>query len=93
MRSGGSVTLNTSNPFDKPLIDPRILTTDFDIAAMVQAIDDAATFLESTPWQKDFKPVPFGALANATTFEAKALFVGNFAWAFHAISSAFNDSR
>ncbi|KAI0077532.1 aryl-alcohol-oxidase from pleurotus Eryingii [Panus rudis PR-1116 ss-1] len=75
--SRGTVTLNTTNPFDKPIIDPQLLVSDFDIAAMVQAIDDAASFLASGPWQKTFKPVPFGDLANATTFEAKAQFARN----------------
>ncbi|KAK7689665.1 hypothetical protein QCA50_007460 [Cerrena zonata] len=75
--SNGSVTLASDDPFDKPIIDPRILTSDFDIQAMVQAINDAQTFLASSSWQAEFKPVPFGDLATATTDEAKAAFARN----------------
>lgn len=39
---------------------------------MVQAMHDAQTFLAAEPWQKDFKPVPFGDLAAAKTDEDKA---------------------
>ncbi|CAL1710566.1 unnamed protein product [Somion occarium] len=72
--SRGSVTLASTDPFAKPLINPSILSTNFDIQAMVQAIKDAQTFLNATPWQKDFKPVPFGDLANARTDTDKASF-------------------
>lgn len=77
MTIGGSVRLASENPFDKPIIDPGILTSDFDIQAMVQAMKDAQTFLSSSPWQAEFKPVPFGDLATATSDESKALFARN----------------
>ncbi|KAI0077524.1 aryl-alcohol-oxidase from pleurotus Eryingii [Panus rudis PR-1116 ss-1] len=72
--SRGSVTLASSDPFAKPVINPAVLTSNFDIQAMVQAIKDAQTFLAASPWQAQFKPVPFGDLAAATTDDAKADF-------------------
>ena len=71
------MTLASDDPFDKPLIDPGILTSDFDIKAMVQAINDAQTFLSSPAWQSEFKPTPFGDLATSDTDKAKALFARN----------------
>jgi hypothetical protein len=35
---GGSITLNTSNPFDPPLIDPGLLVDNYDMFAMRVAI-------------------------------------------------------
>ncbi|CAL1711877.1 unnamed protein product [Somion occarium] len=70
--SSGAVTLASSDPFDLPLIDPRLLTTSFDIEAMIQTMKDAQTFLQASPWQKAYRPVPFGDLATATTDELKA---------------------
>ncbi|KAF8514947.1 aryl-alcohol oxidase-like protein [Hysterangium stoloniferum] len=64
--SRGSVSLASTNPFDQPIIDPAILTTDFDIFAMVQAVKDAQTFIQSSPFQ-GFVQGPFGQLAKATT--------------------------
>ncbi|KAK7685401.1 hypothetical protein QCA50_011264 [Cerrena zonata] len=70
--SRGSVTLASNDPFAHPSINPAILTTNFDVQAMVQAMNDAQTFLAAEPWQKDFKPVVFGELANAKTDADKA---------------------
>ncbi|TFK33134.1 aryl-alcohol-oxidase from pleurotus Eryingii [Crucibulum laeve] len=71
--SRGSVALASTNPFDKPLIDPGILSSDFDIFAMVQSIKDAQTFIQATPWA-GFVTGPFGGLATALTDEEKASF-------------------
>lgn len=39
---------------------------------MVQAMNDAQTFLAAEPWQKEFKPIVFGELADAKTDADKA---------------------
>lgn len=75
--SGGTVKLASANPFDKPLIDPNFLTTTFDTAAIVQSVTDALTFMSAAPWQKDFKPVPWGDLAKAKTDAQKLAFARN----------------
>ncbi|THH31584.1 hypothetical protein EUX98_g2622 [Antrodiella citrinella] len=72
--SRGTVKLASSDPFVHPLIDPAFLTTNFDIKAMVQAINDAVTLLSAPLWQQTLKPVPFADLANATTDALKADF-------------------
>ncbi|KAF9269199.1 hypothetical protein L218DRAFT_851969, partial [Marasmius fiardii PR-910] len=41
----GQVTLRSSNPFDAPLINPNILSTDYDIDSMVQAMKDTETIV------------------------------------------------
>lgn len=71
------MTLASDDPFAQPIIDPGILSSEFDIQAMVQSINDAQTFLSSSPWKAQFKPVPFGDLATSTSNEAKALFARN----------------
>lgn len=75
--SGGTVKLASANPFDQPLIDPNFLTTAFDTAAIVQSVNDALTFMSAAPWQKVFKPVPWGDLAKAKTDAQKLAFARN----------------
>lgn len=65
-RGGGSVTLNTSNPFDPPLIDPGYMTAPFDIFAMREGLRAAQRFLAAPAW-KGYVLQPFGALANLST--------------------------
>ncbi|KAF9265032.1 alcohol oxidase, partial [Marasmius fiardii PR-910] len=66
--SRGSVKLNTSNPFDAPLIDPAFLTTEFDIVAMRESIKKSFKFVSAPVWS-GYVLGPYGALANATTDE------------------------
>ena len=75
--TGGTIKLASTNPFDHPLIDPGFLTSDFDQKAIVQSINDMMTFMNASPWQKDFKPVPWGDLANATTDTQKLSYARN----------------
>ncbi|RDB19313.1 Pyranose dehydrogenase 1 [Hypsizygus marmoreus] len=75
--SRGSVTLTSSDPFDKPAIDLGLLNSEFDIFAMVQAMKDAQSFLTAEPWSGYIK-APFGELADATTDEAKAAYARKF---------------
>lgn len=65
-RIGGSVTITSSNPFDPPAIDPNMLTTDFDIFAMVDAVKNIKRFL-AAPAFKGFVEGPFGTFAQAKT--------------------------
>lgn len=76
------MTLASSDPFAKPLIDPQALVHDFDISAIVQSIKDAQTFLQyvspllgrlvcecfpRNPLFANLSITPFGDLVNATT--------------------------
>ncbi|KAJ7139034.1 pyranose dehydrogenase [Mycena epipterygia] len=64
--SRGSVVLNSSNPFDPPLIDPGLLDSDFDVAALRESIKMARRFLQAPVWA-GYILNPVGPLANATT--------------------------
>ncbi|THU96825.1 aryl-alcohol-oxidase from pleurotus Eryingii [Dendrothele bispora CBS 962.96] len=69
--SRGSITLNSSDPFEQPLINPGILTTEFDMNAMVQAVKDSQQFIHTSPYWDDFFLGPYGDLASAETDEER----------------------
>ncbi|KAK7054489.1 hypothetical protein VNI00_003687 [Paramarasmius palmivorus] len=71
--SRGSLKLASSDPFDQPLIDYALYSTDFDINAQVQGIKLVEEFF-ALPQFKGLVQGLFGPLANATTDEAKANF-------------------
>ncbi|ESK87617.1 aryl-alcohol oxidase [Moniliophthora roreri MCA 2997] len=71
--SRGSLKLSSSNPFDPPLIDYGLYTSDFDINAQVEAMKMVQDFL-SLPQFQGIVEGPFGDLANATTDQEKAAF-------------------
>ncbi|KAL0570570.1 hypothetical protein V5O48_011389 [Marasmius crinis-equi] len=48
--SRGTFTLNSTNPFDSPIIDPQLYTTDYDIQSMIQVMKDLDTFLSQPAW-------------------------------------------
>ncbi|KAF5392191.1 hypothetical protein D9757_001527 [Collybiopsis confluens] len=63
--SRGSVTINSTNPFDPPLIDPAYLTSPFDIAAMREAEHIMFQYASAPVWD-GYILSPFGALENIT---------------------------
>lgn len=69
MDAGGTVKLASTNPFDKPIIDPQYLTTDFDIFTMREAVKAVIRFSQASAWS-DYIVGPFSsafqAAANAT---------------------------
>ncbi|KAF7374315.1 Pyranose dehydrogenase 3 [Mycena sanguinolenta] len=68
---GGSITLNASdpNPFNAPLIDPALFTSEFDIFAMKIAILKSEEFLSASAW-KDYIIGPVDVLAAALVSDA-----------------------
>ncbi|RDB18616.1 Pyranose dehydrogenase 3 [Hypsizygus marmoreus] len=64
--SRGSVTLNTSNPFDSPLIDLGLLKEESDRRMMRAALRHAFKFVKA-PAFADYVVGPAGDLAGATT--------------------------
>jgi len=64
--SRGSITLQSNNPFDPPLIDPGLLVTDFDLFAAREAIKKAYRFVEAPVW-KGYIIAPTIDLLNMTT--------------------------
>ncbi|KAJ8081254.1 hypothetical protein PM082_018099 [Marasmius tenuissimus] len=61
--SRGTFTLNSTNPFDSPIIDPQLYTTDYDIQSMIQAMKDVDTFVSQPAWD-GFIVRPFIEFAN-----------------------------
>ncbi|KAG6811468.1 hypothetical protein H0H93_014399, partial [Arthromyces matolae] len=51
--SRGSVTLNTPNPFDPPLINPNYMSSPFDLKAMRASIEKSIQFFKAPAW-KDY---------------------------------------
>ena len=66
--SGGSITLQSNNPFDPPLVDPGLLVTDFDLFTARESIKKAYQFVEAPVW-KDYIIAPTIDLLNMTTDE------------------------
>jgi len=86
--SGGNLTLASSNPFDKPVINPALLTTEFDIQTAVQSMKDVQTFVSGTAWN-GFILAPFGDLSNVTTDELKAAYARKYTVSFfHPVGTA-----
>ncbi|KIK58972.1 hypothetical protein GYMLUDRAFT_44993 [Collybiopsis luxurians FD-317 M1] len=63
--SRGSMTINSTDPFAPPLINPGYFSSPFDIAAMRQAMRIALKYASAPTW-KGYILSPFGALANIT---------------------------
>ncbi|KAF9479119.1 alcohol oxidase [Pholiota conissans] len=64
--SRGTVKIRSTNPFDKPLIDPKFLTTAFDITAMRESVKGALRFVKAPAWA-DYGVIPFGPLATVSS--------------------------
>ncbi|KAF7330682.1 GMC oxidoreductase [Mycena sanguinolenta] len=90
--SRGSITLQSNNPFDPPLIDPGLLTTDFDMFTMRESIKRAYRFVQAPVW-KDYIVAPTVDLLNMTT-NALDEFIRNTAGASsHLVSTAAMSAR
>ncbi|KAF8067500.1 alcohol oxidase [Lyophyllum atratum] len=64
--SRGTLTINSTNPFDPPMIDPALLKEESDRRMMRAALRHAFKFV-SAPIFKGYVLGPAGDLANATT--------------------------
>lgn len=65
---GGSVTINSSNPFDPPRIDPNLLASEFDIFTYRESVRASQRFFAAPAW-KDYIIGPFQPPANAISDE------------------------
>lgn len=65
-QTGGSVTLNSTDPFTFLNIDPNFFASDFDRFAMVQIVKATRQFVQSPPF-KGFIIGPSGAMGEAQT--------------------------
>ncbi|KAJ7768526.1 aryl-alcohol oxidase-like protein [Mycena metata] len=64
--SRGTVTINTTDPFAPPLIDPGLLTEEFDVVALREGIKLARQFVTAPAWT-GYILNPVGPLANASS--------------------------
>ncbi|KDR81186.1 hypothetical protein GALMADRAFT_61126 [Galerina marginata CBS 339.88] len=62
--SRGTIKLRSSNPFDKPLVDPRHLTTEFDIFTMRETVKAIQRFVAAPAWA-GYVTSPFGTAFSA----------------------------
>ncbi|KAF8875348.1 alcohol oxidase [Gymnopilus junonius] len=83
--SRGFVTINSSNPFAPPLIQPNLLASAFDIAALREGVKAAHRFAAAPAW-KNYIIAP---LSNATTDDEIEAFLRTAAGTiFHPIGTA-----
>ncbi|KAF8825939.1 hypothetical protein HHX47_DHR6000663 [Lentinula edodes] len=81
----GSVTINSTNPFDAPLIDPGLLSAEVDIHILREAIRTAHKFVEAAAWSDYI----LQDLTNATTDAEIDEFIRNNAVSFfHPVSTS-----
>jgi len=84
---GGTVSINSSNPFDAPLINPNFFTTNFDIFAMREAIKSTRRFVAAPAWN-GYTTGRFTG-TNATTDDEIDAFIRSTAGAtYHAVGTA-----
>ncbi|KAJ7286777.1 pyranose dehydrogenase [Mycena rebaudengoi] len=62
----GSISINSSNPFDPPLIDPGLLASDFDLFTLREALKRAQKFVSAPAW-KNYIIAPTEDLENITS--------------------------
>ncbi|EJF63363.1 alcohol oxidase [Dichomitus squalens LYAD-421 SS1] len=70
----GNVTLNSTNPFDAPLINPNLLGSPVDVAIMREAVKAARAFVTAPTWS-DYIVSEFGVFANATTDDELEVYI------------------
>ncbi|KAF8797727.1 alcohol oxidase [Phlegmacium glaucopus] len=69
--SRGFVKLATANPFDKPIIDPKFVSTEFDKFCLRESVRAVKRFLSGSAW-KDYVIGPYGSAAGTTDEEIDA---------------------
>jgi choline dehydrogenase-like flavoprotein len=66
--SHGTITINSSNPLDYPIIDPNYLATEFDKTIMREAIRSAQTYLKASAFE-GYIIKPWDQFGNRTSDE------------------------
>jgi choline dehydrogenase-like flavoprotein len=89
---GGSITINSSNPFDPPVIDLGMLQSDFDLFALREALKRAQKFFKASGWQ-DVIIGPTQDLENITTDALNTFIRNTVAPMLHLVGSAAMSAR
>lgn len=69
--SGGFIKLATTDPFDKPIIDPKLVSTEFDKFCLRESVKALKRFLSASTWE-DYVIGPYGSAAGITDEEIDA---------------------
>jgi choline dehydrogenase-like flavoprotein len=64
-QSTGTVTINSSNPNDSPVIDPNLLSHAYDRRVMAEAVKKGVEFLENPAVKPFIKRVTLGPKSTA----------------------------
>ena len=84
---GGTIKLRSANPFDKPLIDPNYLTTEFDIVTLRESVKASKRFVAAPAWA-DYVTSPFGALSATSDADIDDYIRGIASTVFHPVGTA-----
>ncbi|KAJ6551667.1 aryl-alcohol oxidase, partial [Mycena capillaripes] len=90
--SRGSVTINSSNPFDSPIIDVGFLQSDIDLFTMRQAVPKLLRFFNAPTWQ-DYLIAPVVDLENLSEDALDELIRNSAGTAFHLVGTAAMSAR
>ncbi|KAJ7269226.1 aryl-alcohol oxidase-like protein [Mycena rebaudengoi] len=90
--SRGSITINSSNPFDPPVIDLGMLQSDFDLFTLREALKSAQRFFKAPVWQ-DVIIGPTQNLENITTDALDAFIRNAVTPSSHLVGSAVMSAR
>ncbi|EKM83240.1 hypothetical protein AGABI1DRAFT_118556 [Agaricus bisporus var. burnettii JB137-S8] len=86
--SRGTLTIDSSNPFDSPVIDPAFFTAPVDVAAARDAIRNIREFFAAKSWN-GYIISEISESASAESDDELDTFVsGNFGTAWHPVSTA-----
>lgn len=89
---GGTLTINSTNPFDSPLIDPGFFTAPIDMLFAREGFRRIREFLSARAWD-GFVLGELPITANATTDELDAFVKQNALGAFHPVSTLAMSAR
>ncbi|KAF8144378.1 hypothetical protein K438DRAFT_1874128 [Mycena galopus ATCC 62051] len=91
-KSRGSITINTNNPFDPPVIDLGLLQNDLDIFTIREGIKRANQFYSAPTWQ-DSIIGPTQDLENVTTAALDEIIRNSAGVGLHMVGSAAMSPR
>ena len=68
--------MNSTDPFDAPIINPNLLGTEVDVAIMREAVKAARSFVSAPAWS-DYIISEYGAFGQAHTDEELDAYIRN----------------